>query len=112
MNSLSSGSRSQIYPVGCFFKILRNSTHTATALSLPLCLSLDLEPNDCLIYEGIITDIPIGSLTQGSSRDITIPVCFLTDGQFEIMARVRPVGLEYLDTKPAKAQLVAAVRSQ
>ena len=79
---------------------------------LPLCLSLDLEPNDCLIYEGIITDIPMGSLKKGSSRDIIIPVCFLTDGQFEIMARVSPVGLQYSDIRPAKAQLVAVVRSR
>lgn len=79
------------------------------ALSLPFHLTLELEPNDCLVYEGTITDIPIGRLEHGASGDIAIPICFLTDGQFEFMAQVRPVGLDYEDTKPAKARITASV---
>lgn len=93
------------------FLELKAKVTNLSPLSLPLCLTLDLEPSDCLIYEGTNADIPVGRLAEGASREIVVPICFLTDGQFEIMAQVRPVGLEHLDTKPAKAQFTATVRS-
>lgn len=78
------------------------------AFAIPLSLTLDLEPSDCLIYEGVIADIPIGRLDEGMTREIEFPICFLTNGHFELVAQVRAVGF---DIKPAKAEIIAAVRS-
>lgn len=94
-----------------FIRSIGFATDRTPASSLPLSLTLDLEPNDCLVHEGITSDIPVGRLGEGTSRDIALPICFLTDGHFEFMAQVRPVGLAYVDTKPARAQMTVTVRS-
>ncbi|KXN89239.1 hypothetical protein AN958_05993 [Leucoagaricus sp. SymC.cos] len=93
------------------FVELKAKVTNLSPLSLPLSLTLEFGPSDCLVYEGTLSDIPVGRLDAGASREITIPICFLTDGQYEFVTQVRPVGLEYLDTKPAKAQVTATVRS-
>jgi hypothetical protein len=90
---LNAGSRSQI---------------NSLASAIPLSLTLDLEPSDSLIYEGVISDIPVGRLDEGMTRVIELPICFLTNGHFELTAQAQAVGL---DIKSVKAGITATVRS-
>jgi hypothetical protein len=102
----------RITSLSCEFALDLNSGSypriNSLASALPLSLTLDLEPSDCLIYEGVISDIPIGRLDEGMTRLIELPICFLTNGHFELTAQVRAVGL---DIKPAKVGITAVVRS-
>ncbi|XP_006458106.1 hypothetical protein AGABI2DRAFT_148600 [Agaricus bisporus var. bisporus H97] len=97
----------RVWKANEFLKLKVRITNLSS-FAIPLSLTLDLEPSDCLIYEGVIADIPIGRLDEGMTREIEFPICFLTNGHFELVAQVRAVGF---DIKPAKAEIIAAVRS-
>ena len=51
-------------------------------------LDFDLHPFQHVIYEGVLTSVPIGELKQGESREVLLPICFLCSGRFDIRAQV------------------------
>lgn len=66
-----------------------------------------MTPSEHLIYEGVLSHIPVGNLQPGQSLELETPLCFLSLGRFELRAEVR-----HADTvKRAGAGLLkAAVR--
>jgi hypothetical protein len=53
---------------------------------------LTVEPAEHTVFEGVLTDIPLGRLDVGESREVETIVCFLSSGRFEIGADVRRLG--------------------
>ncbi|TFK76416.1 hypothetical protein BDN72DRAFT_808930 [Pluteus cervinus] len=52
-------------------------------------LDLAIEPADHIVYEGVLSGLPIGRLEPGSSWSSTIAMCFLARGRFEVFAEVK-----------------------
>jgi hypothetical protein len=52
-----------------------------------------MEPIEHIIYEGILSDVPVGRLERGESREVDITICFLSYGRFEIGAEVQGLGV-------------------
>lgn len=73
-------------------------------------MDLDVLPQDSVVYEGVLNDIPIGRLEPGEKRSHTIGVCFLSRGHFELSAQMRPFGVPHFETRMSKATLTAVVR--
>jgi len=56
-------------------------------------INLLLSPEEHILYEGMLTGIPLGKVNCGQSRVIEVPICFLCMGQFEVGAEARILGI-------------------
>ncbi|KIY72144.1 hypothetical protein CYLTODRAFT_434842 [Cylindrobasidium torrendii FP15055 ss-10] len=54
-----------------------------------LRVDLSVDPLEDVLYEGVLLDIPLGRLGPGDSREVSIPLCFLSWGRFTLGAAVR-----------------------
>lgn len=70
--------------MGCLADML-----VLTARPLTLTLDVAMEPADHVIHSGILSDIPVGQLQSGESRELEVPVCFAAGGVFELEAHAR-----------------------
>lgn len=52
-------------------------------------MDVDLEPLGSVLHEGLLSDITIGRLDSGESREIITTLCFLTHGRFDIGIQVK-----------------------
>jgi len=62
------------------------------AYAIVFALDLEVSPSEYLVYEGVFTDLPVGRLEGGETREISVSLCFLSCGRFEISGQVRRVG--------------------
>jgi hypothetical protein len=82
-----------------------------TASPLVLTVDLNLEPAEHVIFEGIISNIPIGRLQSGESDEVETALCFLAYGRFEISAQAWVLGATQTDTyRGGNGHLTAVVR--
>jgi hypothetical protein len=70
---------------------------------------LETTPLEYVLHEGVLTDLPIGRLQSGESREITTSLCFLTAGRFEISAQVRGFGAFETDNRQTRTYITAVV---
>lgn len=77
---------------------------------MTLLVDLDLKPAEHIIYEGVISNIPLGQLQSGEARELEMPLCFLSQGQFEIRAEVRILGAARSERPIGGGLLRAVVR--
>lgn len=49
-------------------------------------LDLSMEPAQHVLYEGVLSDIPVGSIDVGQSHELELPVTFVSCGRFEAVA--------------------------
>lgn len=75
-------------------------------------MDLEANPSEYIIYEGVLTDLPVGRLESGESREITTSVCFLASGHFEISALVRGFGGATADSRVARAHITAMLKDE
>ncbi|KAG1715705.1 hypothetical protein ID866_1468 [Astraeus odoratus] len=61
--------------------------------ALIIMINLSLSPEDHVLFEGTLTDIPLGRIDSGKSKNVDVPLCFLCAGQFEVSAEARKVGV-------------------
>ncbi|KAI6005920.1 TRAPP II complex [Pisolithus albus] len=61
------------------------SCHAMTVTLLP-------SSEENILFEGVLTNIPVGMVEGGQSKTIEIPLCFLCAGKFEIGAEARILG--------------------
>lgn len=47
-----------------------------------------MEPFHHLIYEGVLSDIPVGRLGSRESYEFDTPIAFVSSGKFDITAEV------------------------
>ena len=57
--------------------------------SLVFTMDLEMEPSEHVIHEDVVSDLVVGRLHSGDSREVETAICFLANGRFEISADVR-----------------------
>ncbi|KAF9533009.1 TRAPP II complex [Crepidotus variabilis] len=79
--------------------------------SFPVVFTLDLEatPSEHLIYEGIFSELAIGRLQSGESKEISTTLCFLACGRFELSAKARGFGSSETEGRVARTHISAIV---
>ena len=77
------------------------------AAPLTLVIDLAMTPAEHLIYEGILSHIPVGILQPGQSFEVETPLCFLALGRYDLHGEAR-----HVDTlrRAGAGQLRAVVR--
>ena len=81
-----------------------------TASPLTLLVDLDIDPADHVIYEGVLSNIPLGHLEAGESQKLEMAAAFLSQGRFQIRAEVRILGALHSERRAGVGQLKAVVR--
>ncbi|PPQ83346.1 hypothetical protein CVT25_003985 [Psilocybe cyanescens] len=103
---------SRHYPKVNEFVELKATVVNLTPSSLVFAMDLEANPSEYIIYEGVLTDLPVGRLESGESREITTSVCFLASGHFEISALVRGFGGATTDSRVARAHITAILKEE
>ncbi|KAI5122948.1 hypothetical protein M0805_006829 [Coniferiporia weirii] len=62
-----------------------------SATSRVLSLTISIEPAECVVYNGVLKNIPLGRLADGGSVDHQFVVIFVAQGQFTISAQAQSV---------------------
>jgi len=70
-------------------------------------MDLEMEPSEYVIHEDVISDVVVGRLQSGDSREVETAICFLANGRFEISADVRV--LEFRGARAGTGHLIAIV---
>jgi trafficking protein particle complex subunit 9 len=101
--------RTTVTNLSCRFPYLTYSTRSLsrlrfTAKTLVLALNLAVDPIEQILFDGALSDIRVGELGAGASRDIDMAVCFTSLGTFEVGAEVRTVDI---DSQPGQTQVGA-----
>jgi hypothetical protein len=94
------------------FVYLRTEVINLSPSPLTLLVDLDIDPADQAIYEGVLSNIPLGYLEAGESRELEMTVGFLSQGRFEIRAEVRILGALRSERRAGVGQLKAVVREE
>lgn len=89
-------------------------TRITNLSNTPLTLTLDLasDPAEHIIYEGILTAIPVGHLEPEEAREVDLAVCFVCGGSFNITSTVRTLGALGDSGKVGFADLTAIVKRE
>lgn len=75
-----------------------------SALSQVLLLTLAASPLEHMHWEGSLTDIPIGRVEGGGSREVEIPLFFVSEGVFSFVGEARMLG-ESTSTRSGEGEL-------
>jgi hypothetical protein len=98
------------YPQPNEFVYLRVKVTNLSASSMILTMDLEVNPPEYVIHEGVITDLAIGRLNNGESREVITSLCFLASGRFDISAVVRCFGTSGVDNRTTRAHTTAVVK--
>jgi len=98
------------YPQPNEFVYLRVKVTNLSASSMIFTMELEINPLEYVIHEGVITDLAIGRLKNGESREVITSLCFLASGRFDISAVVRCFGTSGVDNRTARAHTTAVVK--
>ena len=69
-----------------------SSSYRCTAQPLALTLDLNVEPSEYILFDGSLTDVPLGRLAPGSHAKAELAVCFMACGRFILEGSVRLMG--------------------
>jgi hypothetical protein len=94
------------------FVYVRTRVINLSSSPLVLLVSLDVDPADHIIYDGVLSNIPLGQMESGEAREVETAVCFLSQGRFEICAEVQILGALRNERKAGVGQLKAVVREE
>ena len=56
-------------------------------------LDLSMSPEEHVLLQGSLTDIVLGRVEGRQSQEVEVPICFLSDGYFEIAVEARQLGV-------------------
>ncbi|KAF8921247.1 TRAPP II complex [Mucidula mucida] len=82
----------RFYPPPHEFLYLRIQIINQTPSPLTLRLNVEFEPSEHILYEGVLTGIPVGRLQSEEVHIVSIPLCFLSYGRFTLSATVFSIG--------------------
>ncbi|KAH7889670.1 TRAPP II complex [Phlebopus sp. FC_14] len=89
---------------------IRTRITNAGTSTLFMTLSLTPSPEEHVLFEGHLTDIPLGKIESGHSQVVETPICFLCTGRFEIVAEARVVGVAEEDGRAGVDRLHVIIR--
>jgi hypothetical protein len=76
-------------------------------------MSLTIGPNEHVLYDGVLSDIPVGKLESGEEREVEFGVCFVSEGRFDVRAEAWVVdGAADEDSKVGGGEVRMFVRSE
>lgn len=73
-------------------------------------VNLDMTPPEHVLFEGVLSNIPLGRLEPGTSQFVETGVGFLCHGCFNIRAEVRILGAPRSGRKAGMGEITAVVR--
>ena len=74
-----------------------------------LIVDLDMTPSEHVLFEGVLSNIPLGRLEPGASRFLETAVGFLSHGRFNIRAEVRILGAPRGRQEAGMSEITAVV---
>ena len=75
-----------------------------------LTVTLSMEPAAHILFEGVLTDIPIGRLDATQSKVFELPISLVSCGRFEISADAFRFEATRKRSRQARSRLRAVVR--
>jgi hypothetical protein len=91
-------------------KLLRYGGHPESMLKSQQSYFLDIDPAEHVIYEGVLSGIPLGHLEPGESRTLETAVVFLSQLKRESLAHREASGAEGGDLKvPPRGQAACKI---
>jgi len=93
------------------FVYLRTKVTNLSPKELVLVANLSLEPAQHTIYQGVLTDIPMGRLAPGESSETELPVAFLSRGRFDVLAEIRALNVSDGPSPIGRGDLRVAVET-
>ncbi|KZT67733.1 hypothetical protein DAEQUDRAFT_792472 [Daedalea quercina L-15889] len=91
------------------FVCLRTRVINLSPGEMVLVANLSLEPAQHTIYQGVLSDIPVGRLAPGDSYETELPVAFLSRGRFDILAEIRSLNVSESSNPVGRGDLRAVV---
>ncbi|KAF9052654.1 TRAPP II complex [Panaeolus papilionaceus] len=73
-------------------------------------MDLDISPAEYVVYEGVLSELAVGRLQAGQSREISISLCFLSLGRVDISARVRCTEAPDAESRVVRAHRTVVVK--
>lgn len=74
----------------CHFRVNQASHCCAfPAKQVTLVLDVTISPSDHVLYERVLSGIPVGHVNGGESYKLDIPLTFIACGRFEVIATAR-----------------------
>lgn len=49
-----------------------------------MTMSFSISPSEYVLYDGVLSDIPVGQVEVGEEKDIEFGLCFVSEGRFDI----------------------------
>ena len=77
---------------------------------MTLTVNLRMEPAQHILFEGVLSDIPVGRLDVAQTQEFELPVAFVSCGRFEITAEAVLVNGPQARTRLSRSQLRALVQ--
>ncbi|KAH9926207.1 TRAPP II complex [Fomitopsis serialis] len=93
------------------FVYLRTKVTNLSPAELVLVANLSLEPAQHTIYQGVLTDIPMGRLAPGESYETELPVAFLSRGRFDVLTEIRALNVSDSSSPIGRGDLRAVVET-
>ena len=82
----------------------------SSASKMTVTVNVTMDPMQHILFEGILTDIPIGHLDPGQSKTFEFPISFVSCGRFDIAADAMSFDNTLSRTKLAHGRLRAIVQ--
>lgn len=57
-------------------------------------MTLNMTPSECILYDGVITNIPVGKLESGETRELQLGLCFISEGRFDLSAEATVISAD------------------
>jgi len=92
------------------FVYLRTQVTNLSKMPLVFIVDLDMTPPEHVLFEGVLSNIPLGRLEPGTSQFVETGVGFLCHGCFNIRAEVRILGAPRSGRKAGMSEITAVVR--
>jgi hypothetical protein len=106
--------RAKITNLSCTLSLhLKKMSLTRFYKAMPQVFTIDLEvePAEHVVYEGVLTDLAVGQLGEGESKELETALCFIAYGHFDISAQVRVFDASRVDTRAGLGRIIAIVQN-
>ncbi|KAI0797912.1 TRAPP II complex [Abortiporus biennis] len=80
------------YPPPHAFVHFRTRVTNLSSSQLVLTANMAIEPAQHVVYEGVLSEIPVGRLESGQSAEFELPLTFVASGRFHLESHIRILG--------------------
>ncbi|KAJ8462585.1 hypothetical protein ONZ45_g17885 [Pleurotus djamor] len=95
------------YPKVHEFVYLRIQVACLSATPETFVLDIDMVPMQHVIFQGILSSVPVGEVKSGETGQVMIPICFLCHGRFDMRVQGRLIEGDVIERAICSRTLVA-----